>query len=364
MSGWSEPPANGNESGRGDDEVGTLIESAGPRPDVPEADLAAIKAAFRQAWEEEAWKEEAWKDEAASVHRDTSSGFGGWRGGLALAALLLIGLGLAWWRFGDRLSRPDLLVVAEIARIEGTAWLSAAGSDRALAISATDASLPLHAGSLLTTHDGESSRGRIAMRLTDGTRVRLDVDSRLRLLSSRSLELLGGALYVDTGGADANEGVEVRTPIGIARDIGTQFEVRLTGDGELLRIQVREGAVQFEGMDASVRVDRAQALTVGRDGTQRREAVALHGEDWSWILRVAPSYEAPTPTFGDYLAWLVAETGWRVVFAPPEVEAAIRGSRIHGGLGHLDPDETLDVVLPSLGFDYRLEGGVLTLVAP
>ncbi len=346
-----------------------MIESAGPRSEVPEADLVAIKTAFRQAWKEETAKDAPAAHDPARFRRQVTGG----QRSLALAALLLLALGAAWWRVRQTVQVPTMPVVAEIARIQGTAWFAAPGSERALPLTETDSQRALIAGSTITTAgvarprgiDGAADRhepiGRVAMRLTDGTTVRLDTASQLRLVSETTVELISGALYVDTGTAPQSHSIEVRTAFGIARDIGTQFEVRLSADRESMQVKVREGAVRVEQGASSERVDRAESLTMSRDGTVERTTIALSGDEWAWVLRVAPPFAVESPTLSAYLEWLSAETGWQVAFEEEVIAASADTVRIHGGFEHLDPDQTPEVIVPSLGLGYRIEDGTLTV---
>lgn len=338
-----------------DDDVGRLITAAGPRPAVPAADLAAIKSGFRQAW-----SSETVADKAAT--RPTRARR--WRAPLALAASLLVAVGGVWWWLGGPPWGAEHGVVANIARIDGSASLAVSTDARDLALSATDAPLDIVAGSELATAAGGESAGRVALRLAGGTSLRLDSGSRVRLLSAGSLELTAGAVYVDTSTAEVAHGIEIRTSIGIARDIGTQFEVRLVEESGAMRVTVRDGAVRVEHGATSARVERAQVLTLSADGAMVRGVIPTHGAPWDWTLRVAPRFDAQAATVSAYLDWLAGETGWRVVFEDPSLEATARAVRIHGGIAHLDPDQTPDAVVPSLGFSYRLEDGVLTILGP
>ena len=63
--------------------------------------------------------------------------------------------------------------------------------------------------------------GRVALRFPGATSVRLDLGSRLRVLSENAVELLAGAVYIDTG--NETRRFEVRTVFATARDIGTQL---------------------------------------------------------------------------------------------------------------------------------------------
>ena len=64
----------------------------------------------------------------------------------------------------------------------------------------------------------------------------------MRPLSPSEIELSAGAVYIDTGSESAR--FAVRTPLATARDLGTQFEVRLLDD--TLRLRVRSGIVELK----------------------------------------------------------------------------------------------------------------------
>jgi hypothetical protein len=98
---------------------------------------------------------------------------------------------------------------------------------------------------------------RVALRTTGAASLRLDRDSRMRALSSTLIELSSGAMYVDTG--DSHGNVEVRTPLGTVRDIGTQFEVRLVAAS--LRVRVRTGTVELRDGSRSISAQPGTEIT-------------------------------------------------------------------------------------------------------
>ncbi len=53
-----------------------------------------------------------------------------------------------------------------------------------------------------------------------------------------------GTIYVDSGADPVASRLEVVTPAGTARDVGTQFELQVAGAA--LRLRVREGAVSID----------------------------------------------------------------------------------------------------------------------
>ena len=82
-----------------------------------------------------------------------------------------------------------------------------------------------------------SNNGRAAFVLTGGVSVRLDQDTAIVLDGHSEVTLERGAAYVDSGGepsAAVSEALEIKTPFGSVRHVGTQFEVRL--QESLLRV--------------------------------------------------------------------------------------------------------------------------------
>jgi hypothetical protein len=88
---------------------------------------------------------------------------------------------------------------------------------------------------------------RATLRLGNGAELRLDADSAVRFpagAAAGTVALDRGALFVHTGSTAAERrSVEIRTAAGVARDIGTSFEVRVIGDAT--RVRVRDGIVQL-----------------------------------------------------------------------------------------------------------------------
>ena len=87
---------------------------------------------------------------------------------------------------------------------------------------------------------------RAELTLSDGSRVMLSVDSRLRVprefgSGTRTVELTGEAYFVVRH--DARRPFEVRTAHGIARDLGTSFDVRAYPEERGIQVVVAEGLV-------------------------------------------------------------------------------------------------------------------------
>ncbi|HSF44150.1 MAG TPA: FecR family protein, partial [Thermoanaerobaculia bacterium] len=188
--------------------VRRLLEGAGPRPPVPEEDLAAISAVARSAWQSEVRRRSR-----ASARRPV------WALAASLAAVLAVALGAVWWRASQSGLLPPTVFV-QVEAVTGSVDLEAEAPRRI----AEGDTIPI--GAAL-----RSGGGRASLRLPDGTVVRLDEDTRVRLASAVALELERGAIYADTESGT----LEVRTPLGTVRDIGTRFAVRLAEPA--LRVQ-------------------------------------------------------------------------------------------------------------------------------
>jgi ferric-dicitrate binding protein FerR (iron transport regulator) len=222
--------------------------------------------------------------------------------------------------------------------------------------------MELAAGTAVETLPGDKP-ARLALRLTGGESVRLAADSKLTLASPLLLELELGAVYIDTG-RRANEAaaVEILTPFGIVRDIGTQYEVRLTaGEDAAVRVRVREGAVVVSHGEEVYRAAGGEELTLRRDGSIAIDTVEPHGSEWAWVLAAAPGLEIEGQTLRSYLDWVARETGWTVSFTDESLERSAATIILYGTIEGLNPEESLSVILPGSGLDYRVENGSLAI---
>ena len=231
--------------------------------------------------------------------------------------------------------------VATVAQVDG---VSRAQRDDAVQV-----------GQWIETDDSS----RLALRFHDGTSVRLDVRSRLRVLSSSAIELAAGAAYVDTEREDGR--FEVRTALATARDMGTQFEVRLID--ESLRLRVRSGMVELR--------DRTQAIT-GRPGTEIMlsstgavtRPVAAHGAEWDWTTRVSPPLEMDGASLASFLQRVAREHGWNVEYRDPSLARDAEAIILHGSVRDLTAREALDVAIATSGLRHRVERGSLVVRRP
>ncbi len=343
------------------EQIGRLLRLAGARRPVPAEREARVRTAVHAEWQ---------RDLHARSHR------GRWlRGALALAAVLVISLGLGIWQRLLRSPTPGApVVVATVEKAAGTLRGEVPARDPAAA-PAEAVIVPegsaVAAGTWLET----GSEGRAALRLHGGASLRINVATRLRLASPDVLVLERGEIYLASPAvpllppSGRTEGaVEIRTPYGSVRELGTQFGVGLLPAA--LRVRVREGAVVVGRDGGSEQVGAGVELTVEAGGdagtgdggsSVTRRAIPLHGREWAWVLRVAPDFELEGRTLGEFLDWVVRETGWQLRFGDEATARLAPATVLHGTAAGMAPDEAPAAILPTCGLSSRLEDGVLVV---
>ena len=361
MSEQDEPTVPGSTHMDEIDPIGPLLRLAGPREPVPVDRLERMRAAVHAEWRQQ------------TRARSRRAAFRWSLGAVAAAALVLLGVRLTV-RGGPEVPSigPPLASLEAVngavrlvpATDRGTAASGTAASGTA-ALSGTDAGRGIaeralvrvgdavRAGDSVDTTDG----GLAALRLASGVAVRVDRETRLRLLSHVTLALDAGAIYVDSGGGAAGEGLEIRTPVGVARDIGTRFEVRLRGSA--LRVRVRDGVVRLSQGGQSHDVTLGEELTLAVDGRVDRRTIPVFGGEWAWAASVARSFDIEGRSLREFLTWIAGENGWQLRFANEAVERTSLATTLHGSIQGLTPEEALAAVLPTVGVEHQLTDGVL-----
>lgn len=336
-SGFAKPPLS-NEG----DQIGPLLRLAGPRETVPVDRRHRVRAAVHAQW----------RQQTRTRSRRLTVGWS--LGAVAAAALVLIGLRLS---VRDDAAGPiPQQALATVEALNGPAQL-VDGDDMAGDLRLFQIGDRIRVGDGVDTTNGSLA----ALRLAGGASVRLDRSTRLRLLSETVLVLAAGAIYVDSGTAPGAPTIEVRTALGVARDIGTRFEVRLNGSA--LRVRVRDGLVRLSHSRQSHDARPGEELTLDGDGSIVRRPVAVFGADWAWTFALARPFDLEGRSLRDFLDWIADENGWQLRFANSAVEQKSRTTILHGSILGLTPAEALAAVLPTSGVEHSLESGVL-LVQP
>jgi ferric-dicitrate binding protein FerR (iron transport regulator) len=315
-----------------DNRIGTLIRLAGER-DVPSR--AAIERARVAA--EHAWRTALDEVPArpARLRRPST-----WAMAAGLVALLIVG---AWY---GRASPP--VPVARVVAVSGHAMLG--GRVNGTPAPGTDV-LP---GATLETRGGQVS-------LALGTlSLRVDHDTRLRFDASDRVTLLGGRVYVDSGGVNALAALRIVTPAGAVRHVGTQFQVTVAGAVTL--IQVREGRIALDGRVAR-EVAAGEKLEVRGTAVVLTRVQPSTGEDWEWISRTAPSFDIENRLLPEFLSWIAREHGWQLRYVDAAAQARVQQVRLHGSLEGLDTEAMIERVALITDTPMVLRDGALTIGA-
>jgi hypothetical protein len=297
----------------------SLFAHVRPRDLPPAADEAEIRRALFTEWD-------AVTGRRAFLRRAIAAA--------AAAAILLATFGVLLLRTGS----APAAVVASVERVRGDAQVGGA----ALAIGAA-----VPSAVRIDTHNGQ-----VALRLADGGSLRLAPQTRVTFAAAGHATLDAGTLYFDSeNGAAA---VEVRTPLGVVRDMGTQFVARLAG--ERLDVAVRDGRVAIERGSGGVDVASGERVSVTSGASApRRERSASFGGEWDWAERLAPPFDIDGRRLIDFLQWVEAQTGRTLAFADPKSERVAHDTVLNGSID-LEPLPMLTAVLALTDLGYTLDG--------
>lgn len=305
-------------------QIAAMLRQVGARPQPDAMVMAAAHAEVRRAWL-------AGVDASRRRRRRRLS--------LAAAAGFLLTLGVSLQLFypSDTVDRA----VAQSLDVKAQLEFRRAGAV------ADDVWQSLAPGHKLLPGDGvrTSTHGYGSLALTSGVDLRMDRDTQLELLENDEVLLQRGAIYVEAPGPST---LAVRTVHGIARDIGTRFEVRL--DDASWQVQVRDGKVIVEDRVAGEAIaDAGERLRVsGRDFS--REPVGRADASWRWTHAALRPMAIEGATLDAYLAWWAREMGLRVSFREPIDEAIAAQTRLHGSLEGLTLEQGLEAVVAGAGY--------------
>lgn len=312
-------------------DVAALLRAAGARP-VPSAAVATdVRAAVESEWRATL---------AARARRRQ------WTGWAAAAGVAVAAVG-AWLLYPSPQTAPSQ--VASVTRVVGSVEQDR-GDGRWAPVAAGDS---LDDRTRLRT----AGDGRLALELTSGVALRLDVDTELALARLDRAALARGAVYVDSGSARGGPGadLELATPGGSVRHLGTQYEARVQ-DGRV-RVGVREGRVRVAADGGDVFAGAGERLVI-EGGALKREPLARTGADWQWIADITPPFMLEGRTVEEFLVWAARETGRTVVFTSPEAAQRAQAVRLSGTVEGLAPDEAVVAALsttslrPAIGAEH------------
>lgn len=312
-----------------DHDIARLLREAGPRPGVDRERTERVRAAVHTQWVETTRA----RKRKVNTYRIV--------GVLAAAASLVVML-LPFAREDVPQSPAPIVPVGMVETLTG----SLRTSESVLTLGDT-----VLVGARLQT----GANARAGVRLASGPSLRLDVTTLVVVDSPGTFTLESGAVYVDSGVKDGT--LEIRTPLGVARDVGTQFEVRLR-DGAMM-VRVREGLVELTHESGVEDASAGDELRLSTDGQVELGRVLPYAPQWDWITRTAPPFTLEGRSLDAYLGWVSQEHGWTVRFEDRKLEEDAYTIMLEGPALSMTPGATLDTVLPACGLTHRIENGQL-----
>ena len=333
----------GDSNGSASDRIGQLIRSAGPREAVAQDRMVRVRNSVHGAWH---------KAVAKPKRRPLMASLSLWftvPGAATAAIVVAVTLGI-WFNMADQ---PTDLARFDVARGQVTVFDAEARSLGSVISESLGVGYAVETG----------PDGRATISLVNGHSIRFDYDTRLVLANNDELVLERGAIYLDSGLSPKRQPIRIDTPFGVARDVGTQFELRLLESA--MRVRVREGLVEFDATssinDEEFDITVGKELTLDRAGNSSQREIPVHGSIWGWTSDLAPTFELEGRTLDNFLKWISRENGWKLVFSDPVIELSAAGNVLHGSIENLYAEEALEAVLLVTGIDFRLQDGVLTV---
>jgi len=266
--------------------------------------------------------------------------------GAAAAAVFAIALMFQW--------TPPMSVPSELARIERmTGGVEAATGEAWRALG--EARTPLTTGMKLRTLTG----GRVALALAGGGSLRLDAETEVMLDAPGRIYVRHGTIYVDSGARPGATRLQIVTPAGTARDIGTQFELQVAGSA--LRLRVREGSVSIDRGGQSLTGGAGEQIAIDALGGISRDVIEPAAASWQWAESIAPTPDMDGRPAAELIAWAARETGRELRYVSPNAEQRASSVILHGNIRNLTPLAALEAMLATTDLEYALRGDTMEI---
>lgn len=316
------------------DIVESLIRSAGRRAEPPEDAYGHVFTVAHEAFRKKTAK-----------HRERM-----WYLWAGAAAVLVFAVALmARWS-------PPVVQQEELARVaRATGEVEVATGDvwRPLA----EARARMTPGIKLRTQ----TDARVALALTGGQSLRLAGSTEVMLDAAGRVYVLSGTIYVDSGARPSWSHLEIVTPAGTARDMGTQFEIAVAGSA--LRLRVREGMVALDHGGRSVTGQAGEQIAIDGKGGISRATIAPFDAAWQWAEAIAPMPDMDGKPASELISWVARETGRRLAYESPLVEQRASAVILHGDIRNLPPMAALEAMLATTDLAVALDGDTMEIRA-
>lgn len=194
---------------------------------------------------------------------------------------------------------------------------------------------------------------RALLYLDGGGSVRLDTNTRLTILAPDQVRLERGALYFDSQGGDADRvssiELEVITPAGVVRHLGTQYVVRVERTSTM--VGVREGSVAIVSDSVSAITRAGNMISFDSSNRATERPLDAYAPVWNWVMEISPTVISQRTRVVDLLDWISRESGREIVFF--EDAESVAETTIVDGLPEVDALTAVDAL--ELATDLSLE---------
>lgn len=319
-----------------DEDISLLLQLAGPREKLPEELKHSWESVFRRELQ----------SAAKLRQRHKIKWITGVAATIAFCSLLLT--------FVAPSPAPEHTAMVKVSHVTGSAAMTAADGQRTVLAKG----MHIPADSLIET--GTASRVGLNY---GGYTLRIDIDSRVTLHAS-AVHLAFGQVYAsDPAQRIGLTQLNITTPQGSVKDIGTQFMVSVNEKGTVAT--VRRGVIQVATGNSEFLVeatpDSAARLWVKPMGEVQSMEVAATGEDWRWIYALVEPFELDGKSIYEFLQWSVSETGGELVFTTASDELYARRVLLHGRATGLDPERAIITVLAATDLKAERQGDTLRI---
>jgi ferric-dicitrate binding protein FerR (iron transport regulator) len=320
--------------------LATLIGQAGPRHTAPATVTEQVRAAVESEWQQ-----------LLLLRRQQRQ-----RRWLVAAGVLIAAIGVIG--FGWQTSKPALQLASDVPPVLASISylpVSHQGSGAQLSEHSMDVYQPVHANELLRTESGRGAR----MATSTGISLRIATSTQLRWINEHELQLLQGAVYVDSHNNAA--ALMIRTPQAQVTHVGTQYQVNTSVSGLIVSVRSGEANIHSAGK-AVLTVRRSEQLRIDADGQSVVAALANDDASWQWVDALTEPFVLENRTVAEFLRWVANETGYQLHYTSPTVQAAADATVLHGKSTRMAPLQAMQMVLATTDMRATVQGTTLVVL--
>lgn len=326
-----------DESAQDEEMLGRLIAAAGRGPEPSPEARKRIYTAVRARWDAQT-RRRIWPARALGM----------------AATVAAVAITLVWLQNDP--AGPNISELARFSHVTGDVELTRDGEERRL--ESLEATGPILTGDVLRT----AGDGQAVLLRDDGTSLRIHIATVLSFAERNEFDLLAGTVYVDSGETGvSSEALEIDTPLGRVRHVGTQYEVHLADSA--LRVRVREGSVAISGGTVDTLGSAGEQLEVESNGLIARTEIPPDDAVWRWAIGLARLPESSEYNLHETLTWIARERGLILEYSTPAVRDR-SGRETVLGLEGFDPFDALDVLERTANVQAEIDGMRLVVSNP